>query len=66
MGSFFAARWTPASASWDKGAATLIFSMTLLRRYALVAADASASRSILVFKHDLDKVHSVLYGHYSL
>jgi hypothetical protein len=32
------------------------FLHNFLRRYALVAADASASRSILVFKHDLDKV----------
>ena len=30
-------------------------------RYALIAADAAAARSILVFKHDEDKVYHTLY-----
>ena len=31
----------------------------MINSFALVAADASAARSILVFKHDEDKVNTV-------
>jgi hypothetical protein len=39
----------------------LIFAL-LMRRFALVGADATSARSILVFKHDYDKVFSVSMG----
>jgi hypothetical protein len=35
-------------------------SFCVLCRFAIVAADASAARSILVFKHDEDKVECAL------
>lgn len=38
-----------------------IYLILLLYSYAIVAADASAARSILVFKHDEDKVRIILY-----
>jgi len=37
---------------------SLIFCLIIIS-FALVAADASAARSILVFKHDEDKVNSL-------
>jgi len=45
----------------------LIIMYYLLRRYVILAADASAARSILVFKHDEDKImvldsHKLLVG----